>query len=245
MRGDVERVLFAGDWHGNLGWAANCVGMAEAASADAIVQLGDFGIWPGPDGQRYLDMLEIALASVDLTCYFIDGNHEDFPQLYRYPLDEDGTRVVRPHIRHLPRGFRWEWAGLTFLALGGATSLDKPMRREGVTWWPEEELTSADLLLALDGGPVDVMLTHDCPSDVVIPGINPVSDLQWPREELRRANNHRERLGFVVDKLVPHRLLHGHFHIAYDARRGPTAVSGLGTDGAYDNIRTLNLRSTS
>jgi hypothetical protein len=123
MKTEVERVLFAGDWHGNLGWAANCVGVAEAAKADAIVQLGDFGIWPGPAGQRYLDMLEIALASVDLTCYFIDGNHEDFPQLYGYPLVADGTREVRPHIYHLPRGYRWEWAGLTFLALGGATAV--------------------------------------------------------------------------------------------------------------------------
>jgi Icc-related predicted phosphoesterase len=240
---DVRKVMFAGDWHGNLTWAVNCVGMAQMAKVDAIVQLGDFGIWPGPTGQRYLNMLEDALASVDLTCYFIDGNHEDFPQLHAYPLDDDGTRIVRPHIRHLPRGYRWEWAGLTFLALGGATSLDRPMRRPYKSWWPEEELTAADIKLAVAGGPVDVMLTHDAPSGVEIPGINAETDKMWPWQELARANENRARLGRVVDELTPHRLLHGHFHIAYDARRGITAVSGLGTDGAYDNVRTLNLRS--
>jgi predicted phosphodiesterase len=102
---DVRKVMFAGDWHGNLTWAVNCVGMAQMAKVDAIVQLGDFGIWPGPTGQRYLNMLEDALASVDLTCYFIDGNHEDFPQL---PTVQELVAGGGAHrCRHQARSRRW------------------------------------------------------------------------------------------------------------------------------------------
>jgi hypothetical protein len=239
----IRTVMFAGDWHGSLDWAVRCVRLAMEQGVDAIVQLGDFGIWPGRGGRHFLDGLEDALTLAHLPLYFVDGNHEDFPQLLAYPMVADGTREVRPHIRHLPRGLRWTWAGLSFLALGGATSLDRPLRVPMVNWWPEEEITAAEADDAASGGHADVMLTHDCPAGVAIPGINPTTDRLWPRDELRRANMHRDVLGFVVDLVQPDRLLHGHFHIPYEARRGPTHVIGLDMDGSEHNLLVVDLEA--
>jgi predicted phosphodiesterase len=235
--------MFAGDWHGSLDWAVGCVRLAADHEVDAIVQLGDFGIWPGRGGMHYLHGLEDALAVAGLPLYFVDGNHEDFPQLLTYPLTADGTRKVRPHIHHLPRGHRWSWDGVEFLALGGATSLDRPQRVQWLNWWPEEEITAAEADDAASGGRVDVMLTHDCPSGVSIPGINPETDRMWPREELRRANKHRDVLGFVVDHVQPDRLLHGHFHKRYDSQRGRTLVTGLDMDGTDGNTLIVDLEA--
>ena len=67
------------------------------------------GIWPGPEGRRYLDALSRQAKGARIPIWFIDGNHEDFDQLDALPLDEQGRRPVRDHITHLPRGYRWEW----------------------------------------------------------------------------------------------------------------------------------------
>jgi hypothetical protein len=209
--------MLAGDWHGDAAWARHVIRHAPVAADGRrlIIQLGDFGVWAGRSGARYLDAVAAALAEMNAVCLFIDGNHEDFPQLARYPIRSDGLRVVRPRLFHLPRGTRWSWQGIRFLALGGATSLDRPWRTAWVDWWPDEELTGADLDRAISGGACDVMLTHDAPTGVDVPGLPPASI--WEPEEVERAARHRDLLREVVDTVRPARLVHGHFHSRYDA----------------------------
>lgn len=239
MNPDVRRVMFAGDWHGNTDWAVHCIALAGLERVDAIVQLGDFGIWPGVSGQRYLDVLEMALTVEGLTLYFLDGNHEDFPQLQAFPVGGDGLGVVRPHIRHLPRGHRWSWANLSFLALGGATSLDRDIRLEGRDWWPAEAITAAQAERAMAGGHADIMLTHDAPHDVEIPGLS----AGWSPTALRAADRHRQLLSTVVDVVDPEFLLHGHFHSFHKTMRSNgTMVIGLGTDGEARNTMVWDLQ---
>jgi hypothetical protein len=66
------------------------------------------------------------------TLYFVDGNHEDFTALYKFPISADGLRWVRPNIVHLPRGYRTTLvSGRTLAALGGANSVDFALRYVG------------------------------------------------------------------------------------------------------------------
>lgn len=232
---DPGRLLLAGDWHGDAAWARRVIRSAPvgADGRRRIIQLGDFGVWPGRTGVRYLDAVAEALAQADAVCLFLDGNHEDFAQLAHCPIRRDGLRGVRPRLFHLPRGTRWTWHGLRFLALGGATSLDRPWRTPGVDWWPDEELTSADLDRAISGGGCDVMLTHDAPTGVDVPGLPPVST--WEPTEVERAARHRDLLRKVVDAVQPRWLFHGHFHSRYDAELqtsggGMVAVTGLANE---------------
>jgi Calcineurin-like phosphoesterase len=146
--GGPRRIVVAGDWHGDEEWAVSVIRrvphLLAGESQRVILHLGDFGIWPDRQGKMYLDRVSGALAEAGAELWFVDGNHEDFAQLDK--LDEnpgpDGRVTVVPRVRHLPRGYRWNWHGLTWLACGGAVSLDRAVRTEGVDWWPEEEITA-------------------------------------------------------------------------------------------------------
>ena len=84
---EPRRILVAGDWHGNEDWALSVIrrvpSMLAGEPRRLILQLGDFGIWPDRAGQHYLARVAALLAEVDAELWFIDGNHEDFPQLAR------------------------------------------------------------------------------------------------------------------------------------------------------------------
>ena len=91
---------------------------------DYIIVCGDFGIWDEtPQSNRWLDWLN----GQPFTTLFIDGNHENFDLLNRFPdMQWNGGRVhqVRKHILHLMRGQVFDIGGMTFFTMGGAVSHD-------------------------------------------------------------------------------------------------------------------------
>jgi hypothetical protein len=245
------QVLVAGDWHGDREWALSVIRrvlqLLSGEQTRLILHLGDFGIWPGAEGRRYLDSVSAVLDRVDAQLWFIDGNHEDFPQLAQMASDTvPGGRVaVRPDIYHLPRGHRWQWHHRTWLACGGGVSLDKAGRTEGIDWWPQEEITSGQEAAVIAGGHADVMVCHDCPSGVVHAFPRPPS--WWAAADLARNDAHRERLQRIVDAVRPAQLMHGHLHRAYrrscDFGYGPVQVTGLAAEGSLRNFAVLDVES--
>jgi len=218
---DPGVVTVTGDWHGESDFVEAVVRAAPVGRAGrpVLLQLGDFGIWPGRSGARFLDRLEVVLHERDAIVLFVDGNHEDHPQLLAGPLRADGLRVVRPRVYHLPRGFRWTWHGLSWLALGGAHSIDWATRVAGTDWWPAQEaLTVVDVGAAAAAGPVDILVSHDCPAGVSIPGIRDPAPGQPPElhRELVIESMHRLLLRSVVEWTQPDRVLHGHYHKRHD-----------------------------
>ena len=90
-----------------------------------MIIAGDFGaIWNGePDDAEQLDWLE----ALPFTTLWVDGNHENFDELYSYPVEEwHGGKIhhIRPHVLHLMRGQIFETEGYTFFTMGGARSVD-------------------------------------------------------------------------------------------------------------------------
>lgn len=225
---EPRRIAVAGDFHGNT---RHVLGVIRAAQRllrgedwPLIVQLGDFGIWPGREGAAYLRSVEEECTRRKVRIWFIDGNHEDFTQL-------ESLRHLGP-VRWLPRGTRWNWHGRTWLALGGGVSLDRAVRTEGRDWWPEEEITGEQAAGVIAGGPVHVLVSHDVPSGVVHTFPPPPSF--WDLRDLARNDAHRERLQGVVSAVRPGWLLHGHLHRSYqrvtDLGYGPVEVTGLDRD---------------
>ncbi len=90
-------VLVAGDWHGDSGWAGHVVRRTGGAGVPLVLQLGDFGFWHGPEGEAYLDAVELACRQAGVAVCWLDGNHEDFHLLTRFPVAPCGLRPVRPH----------------------------------------------------------------------------------------------------------------------------------------------------
>lgn len=238
-----DRIVLAGDWDANIHRACSVVQYAGLRAISTVVQLGDFGYGtPGGWSTRFLDAVEAACAQHCVTVLFIDGNHEYFPGLNALPIDPDtGLREIRPHIHHLPRGLRWTWHDTTWMALGGAHSVDRFARKEGVSWWPEEHLTAADVARAIDPGPVDVIISHDAPAGVLIPGLTSTG---FPAAEIAAADRHRDLVAAVVDATSPALVFHGHYHTRYSGLRGTTTIIGLADDSAPLNENSLVLNLT-
>lgn len=228
------KVGILGDCHGNWPFTATAIRHLKNLECDLIFQLGDFGIWP--KGQHFVDNVDTLCGELSIPLFFCEGNHCDYEQLSEFPIDPDtGWRIVRQNIHHAPRGHIWEWGGITFLAMGGAHSIDGPggiwtqVRGPGNGWWPEETITVEQVYRAIENinghySPVDVMFTHDAPLGAQVPGISgyPAGDVN------------RDLLRQVVDAAHPKFLFHGHMHRFYEQEglggmRDLTVV-GLGAD---------------
>lgn len=244
------RLLIAGDWHGNSAWARKALTLASNRGVSTVVQLGDFGFYA--DGEGFLDVLSSTATAFDITLLVVDGNHEEFPFLRRFPVLTDGhgagLRPVRPRLWHLPRGVRWTWRGVDgekcrWLAVGGAVSVDRQLRTEGYSWWPEEELTPGEAARIAGGGPADVVVSHDRPEAAAVA----LGDLPgqwwdrapraWARDDLARSDAHSARVQSVVDAVEPRHVWHGHLHRRTDVVVTPSAwgdvcaIHGLAADG--------------
>jgi predicted phosphodiesterase len=230
---DLERVAFIGDWHMNAGWAGRAIRYAADHKAQHLVHAGDFGY---TFDARFLDVVTSALRAAGLRLWFVDGNHEDHPKLQRWAVDpETGRRPLTDRIEHLPRGYRWDWSGVRFLAMGGAYSVDRSSRIEGRSWWPQETITRRQINQASAQGPTDVLVAHDCPSGVQIPGIDDRKASWIPPADLARAYENRSELDRLCAATTPRVIVHGHYHTRYmvktDLGYGDVVVQGLDCDG--------------
>lgn len=203
-----------------------------------IVHCGDFGY---NLKTNFLLRLKVLLERYDMYIVWVDGNHENFDRLYSYDI-VDGVRPLNERVIHLPRGYRWQWNGTSYLALGGAHSIDKHFRTPGTEWWHQEWITFADAERAVQGGHADIMICHDAPQGVRIPNLTKTDGWGWPEDMVRASNEHRNIVRAVVDDVKPHFLFHGHYHEAYEAvlhgEDYVTYVIGLDRDGARwtDNV---------
>jgi len=255
---DPNHVVLAGDWHGNTGWACHVVERAAELLAEEqhkiILHAGDFGVWPGQAGRSYLDEVARVLWLHRIKLLFVDGNHEWHPELIQLqgeamPLNNfrllpiDSCSTTRARIFWIPRGFRWNWHGKTWMGLGGAVSVDAAVRVEGKSYWREETYTAEQLEHAVRPGPVDAMLTHDSPSAVKMSFGQPPSF--WDPMDLARSDAHREQLQDVVDVVQPEVLIHGHYHrpVRQVIKPYGTQVIGLDMDGEPGNYTLLDTRT--
>lgn len=217
-----DQIAFAGDWHGYAQQAQNVLMAARDKEIKHVIQVGDFGVWRDNNHQKFLKRVNETAKMFDIHIYFVDGNHEDFPHLYSYPLAEDGTRTVRSNIHHLPRGFRWNWEGVDFLAMGGAYSVDRKWRTLGHSWFEEELISEDDIRNAFlphlaSGVRTDVLVSHDSPAGAP----NPVTDdparqaegiRSFGQHAIYEANLHRQVLKSITDIADPALIVHGHYH---------------------------------
>lgn len=175
-------IYVVGDTHGDYDWSKlNTVQFPEQkrlTRADYVIVLGDWGgVWDGGASDSYVQKW---YEEKNFTTLFVDGNHENFDALTKYPVVEwNGGKVqfITPHIIHLMRGQIYTIEGKTFFVMGGAPSTDKYRRTEGVSWWAQEVPTSEELYEGLNnldavGNKVDFVLTHTAPYEVAKLALN-------------------------------------------------------------------------
>lgn len=239
----AEVVALAGDWHGNTDWAQNALGALARLGVTRVYHLGDFGVWPGPAGERYLDRIHLTCRRYGMDIWVTPGNHEDWDQIH--DLWRQGQSRIRPTIRVLQRGFRWQHGGRDFVSLGGAPSIDFEHRTEGSSWWRAEMISEREAREVAADGPADVMLAHDAPDGgtVAVETIihTPPDRSPWSAAGLRYAAEGRELMNLAFAGVRPKVFAHGHYHATDDGTRGSTRFLSLGCDGQQGNLALLRL----
>lgn len=154
---------------------------------DCLIILGDFG-FPftpteieqhelfGERGGKYSRRMKW-FTEQPYTVLFIDGNHDNHDWWAKQEVSEMfGGRVqIHPHaenVIHLMRGEVYDIEGRSFFTFGGAASVDKNWRIEGLSWWRGEEAQRSEIENALDnlervGNKVDYILTHTMPMSII------------------------------------------------------------------------------
>lgn len=260
-----HRFMVAGDTHGDMQHVQKLLKWARQPrhDVDVILQVGDFGfVWQNskkgrklPDGSRervytgypkgktQLDKLSRMLVEQDVTMLFLDGNHEDFDRLAALGAYPEGKHPVEiaPNIIYLPRGFRWNWRGVSFMAHGGAFSVDRDSRTFGVEWWNQELITQNDIFRLEESvdryGGVDVLFTHDAahpmPGKLESHLLKKARRIKWEWKLDRTSESQRIAVSSILEMTRPKVHIHGHMHHFYTDKWFNEA------DGTYVHVQGL------
>lgn len=212
-------IYVTGDYHGGIERAKLDAGLFAAGRTltrdDCVIICGDFGMpWTGSNDETgQLDWLN----AQPWTTLFVDGNHECFSYYFEQPEETwHGGRVHRfeswPNIVHLMRGQVFELEGSRVFTMGGATSMDRAMRIEGLSWFGEElpdaqEYDEARHNLDRVGWNVDYVLTHTCANRHLKRALYP--DPNWQCVQTDALTDFFEDL---EERLTYRRWYFGHFH---------------------------------
>ena len=142
------------------------------SDGDTLIVCGDFGFLWNDDKKEHKILNSLMKRRYNIC--FVDGTHENFSLLNKYPVkvwNGGNVHEVRPNILHLMRGQLFTIDGLTVFTMGGGESPDIDDRIDTASWDREEIPTQAELLLGAEkldsvGCAVDIIVTHEPPSKI-------------------------------------------------------------------------------
>ena len=172
-------IYLTGDTHGEMGidklFSSNFPEGKQLTKNDFVIILGDFGfIWKNETNKTEKYWLNW-FNEKPWTTLFVDGNHENHARLNTFPVEEwNGGKIhkIGDSIFHLMRGQVFNLNDKKIFTMGGAPSIDKIYRTEGISWWKEEEISYEEQEEALanlekNNNKVDYIFTHTCPEEII------------------------------------------------------------------------------
>lgn len=178
---------FIGDVHGKFNIYCDII-----RDCPTSIQVGDMGV--GFDENPPFDSMSKGKH------YFIRGNHDNPEECKKNKYwIKDGSCEFLPDLGHT-------------MFIGGADSIDKAYRIEGLSWWRDEQLSHAEFERIYDKYVTvrpDVMVTHDCPFFIYhYPHLNKV----WHNADDRTA----KAFDFFYHEHKPKLWVFGHHHKSFD-----------------------------
>ena len=137
--------------------------------SDYLIICGDFGfIW---NGGKYEQEILKKIGKFKFKTLFVDGTHENFDLLARYPQTNFCGALARNicgNLYHLPRGQVFELDGMKIFVFGGGESPDRELKAAVGNWWPDELPKIGELKAAVENldkvnRKVDIIITHEPP----------------------------------------------------------------------------------
>lgn len=194
---------------------------------DYLFITGDFGyIWTGSkEEEKILDFIGL----LPITVLFIDGNHENYKLLNKYPIEEwQGGKVqnIRENIIHLMRGEIYNFLGKTIFTFGGAKSIDRQFRIKDISWFEKEMPSQEEMKHAVDNlykndNSVDIILTHTCAIDT----LNKI--VRYPEQD-----DTSNFLSYIKENINYDKWFFGHLHNPLNVNNKEYCL--------YKNIKILN-----
>lgn len=165
-------IICTADIHGSHEWDRLLKLQPYITADDTIIIAGDAGLVWG----RY-DNITIQRLKKEIPCKIlcVDGNHENFDRIRSHPLVEiygGEAYKITNQIYYLDRGEIFTIEDKKIFVFGGARSIDKNLRVEGETWWPQEIPTSEELaygyaMLEQNIDSIDYVITHEWPQSLI------------------------------------------------------------------------------
>jgi hypothetical protein len=161
-------IYITGDTHGERGRLSRGR-LRGLRKQDVLIICGDFGfIWNG--GKRETSYLK-RLGRRRYRICFIDGVHENFELLSKYPLVDccgGKARVIYKRLTFLQKGEVYDFDGETVLAYGGgALGADNLAQQAAESGEPTaEDLAAARLNLEAHGNAVDYVVSYEPPGRI-------------------------------------------------------------------------------
>ena len=163
-------IYVTGDTHGDI-TRFKSPEIKKIGRGDTLIIAGDFGfLW---DGSKQEQAALKKLEDKSFTIAFIDGCHENFDILEKYPTENwkgGKVRFIRKNIIHLMRGQIYTIEKKRIFTFGGGHSQDIEFRRDN-EWWEREQPTHAEITEAIghlreNRSDLDYVITHEPPASL-------------------------------------------------------------------------------
>lgn len=215
------KILWCGDTHGDIENIVKALEYACLNDCTIVFILGDFGYFPNLEKYgSFIREVSKEAKRFDIEVHWLRGNHENHEALNRICKGKTDTIEMEPNVFYHPNANSWRWDGITFLAMGGAYSIDKAYRKLGRDWFPGEVIAVEDTYKACGLGQIDVVLSHDSP---ISSNLDDFLDFYLAAET--QANRHQ--LQGVIEAVRPKINFHGHYHTRFQGKGSFNTEDGI------------------
>lgn len=166
-------ILITGDVHGDISRFSDKK-IRRLKKGDTLIVCGDMGlIWDGSDKEKKL-LKKLGRRRYNIL--FVEGAHENFDELEKYPAEMwngGQTRVISGNLRQLMRGNIFDIGGKKIFAFGGGSGEENggaaPCSEETAARYEcpsGAELEESDRNLASAGKTVDYVISYEPPVSI-------------------------------------------------------------------------------
>lgn len=233
-------MIFIGDIHGNFKKFLSDL-KEKSYENLSMIQVGDFGVGFRSLDQEYalIEPINSLLKERNNILYVFRGNHDNPDYFENCPFDFSNIKFLKDFSVITIEG-------KNILILGGAISIDRMTRKEGISYWKGEGIPYIipDIKdIVSKNISVDVVCTHNCPSFV------------WPTEMSDIVRNfmkidktleyelvsERKRLDLLYNKISeyngynPKLWIYGHMHKTITTRVNESIFQCCGIDYFYEH----------
>jgi len=188
-----------------------------------ILQVGDFGWWPtfhnipksktvrNKYGKWIKPYNNLGIKCQDTEIYFCPGNHECWEELL---LNTSVPTHLYSNVYYMKRGATLTLPdGRIVLFMGGAISIDKSSRTQGVDWFPQELIPYSEFYKLKESGidKVDIVISHTCPTE-----FNQFLRVKrvYKEWENKFKDSSQQVLSAILEEYKPKLWYFGHFHVS-------------------------------